>query len=244
MFFYEKGKYIIKLLDKSNINELREVQHLRYINLLKEFNKDLKKDDEIDDDGYDQYTDSIIVIDKELNEIVGTYRIATKLTLKGNHFMTESEFNIDSLLKNDNIMELGRAVVKDDHRDGNVIMLLWAGILEYVKQNNIKYIFGTCSLSGVDPSIHKETLNYLKEYKISKEFNMYSSSNSFEYPNDGKIANEKELPPLLRFYLKFGAEVSRNGYIDYSFNSCDVITLVDVTKVNPRYLAFYQDKLK
>ena len=73
---------------------------------------------------------------------------------------------------------------------------------------------------------------------------MYATTNSFEFPHDERIAHIKELPPLLRFYIKMGVEVSSNGYIDYSFNSCDVITMVDMTKANQAFVNYDTRKLE
>ena len=64
MFDYKLGKYRLRLLDKNNDEELKAVQRLRYNDLLKEFNDELDNNG-IDDDHYDKYSDSLIVIDEE-----------------------------------------------------------------------------------------------------------------------------------------------------------------------------------
>ncbi|MBP5407762.1 MAG: GNAT family N-acetyltransferase, partial [Bacilli bacterium] len=76
MFDYKLGKYRLRLLDKNNDEELKAVQRLRYNDLLKEFNDELDNNG-IDDDHYDKYSDSLIVIDEEENLLVGTYRLAS-----------------------------------------------------------------------------------------------------------------------------------------------------------------------
>ena len=48
--------------------------------------------------------------------------------------------------------------------------------------------------------------------------------------------SEAGMPGLLRAYLKLGSKVSRNGYIDYDFNSCDVMTVMDRLNMNERYV--------
>mgnify|MGYP000912766247 CR=1 FL=1 len=52
------SKYLVKTLDKTNHQELEEVQRLRYQYLLRDFNPALPLDG-IDDDGFDQTADSI-----------------------------------------------------------------------------------------------------------------------------------------------------------------------------------------
>ena len=244
MFDYKIGKYNLRLLNKDNKNELYELQKMRYEYLLKDFNDKLEGE-AIDDDGYDQYTDSIIVVDLEKNKIAGTYRLATNKTTNGHPFLTEEEFDLSPLKGQGNILELGRAVIADEYRDGVVLNLIWAGILEYCLNNDIRFLLGTCSLHGTDPKVHNKTLAYLKNHKVLEEYPLYATHNSFEYPPLGSEEDsERDLPPLLRFYLKFGAKVSMNGYIDYSFNSCDVITIVDLPVANQKYINHYLRKLE
>ena len=52
------------------------------------------------------------------------------------------------------------------------------------------------------------------------------------------------MPSLLKAYLRLGAKVSRNGYIDYDFNSCDVLIIVDTKNADQRYIDFYSRMLK
>lgn len=239
MFNFKIGKYRLRLLDKNNKEELQAVQRLRYDDLLKEFNTGLE-DGGIDDDHYDQYSDSLIVIDEDTDTLVGTYRLASYETGL-NKLLLEEEFDITPLKKQkDKILELGRAVVKKEYRSGSVINILWFGLFQYSKQFNYRYLIGTCSMHGTNPSEYSVTLSYLNKYCLS-EYNIRSIKNSYEYYNleiDAKEA-EKQIPSLLKAYLKLGAKVSNNGYIDYSFNSCDVLIIVDTKNANQRYINFY-----
>ena len=166
MFDYKLGKYRLRLLDKNNDEELKAVQRLRYNDLLKEFNDELD-DNGIDDDHYDKYSDSLIVIDEEENLLVGTYRLASYETGL-NKLLLEDEFVILTLKnQKEKILELGRAVVKKEYRSGAVINILWFGLFQYSKMFNYRYLIGTCSLHGTDPSIYVSTLSYLNKYSLS-----------------------------------------------------------------------------
>ena len=44
------------------------------------------------------------------------------------------------------------------------------------------------------------------------------------------------IPNLLRMYLNLGHTVSAEGSIDYKFNSCDVLIVLDTQNINMRYL--------
>ena len=45
-----------------------------------------------------------------------------------------------------------------------------------------------------------------------------------------------QIPGLLKAYLMMGAQVSRNGFIDYDFNCCDVMTILDCSNLNERFM--------
>ena len=246
MFYYNTDKYIMRLLDKTNKEELKEVQRLRYLYLLKAFNPNLP-DDGYDDDGEDFKTDSIIVVEKATNKIVGTYRLSTKKTVGHNKFISSKEFCIDSLLNTPfEIVELGRAVVADGNRNGAVIQLLWAGIFAYAEEHQCKLLFGTCSLLGIDPNEHKMTLSYLNKHSINQDYLVLAPKSSFTYPTEevDDIEALNNMPSLLKAYLKLGATVSQNGYIDYEFKSCDVMIILDYDKINKKYLEYYTRVIK
>ena len=235
--FFKYDKYLVRLLDKNNRDELIDIQKLRYNFLLKEFNPSLP-DEGIDADEYDQNADHIIVIDTENGKNVGTYRISTLETNKNKTFIDESEFNIDSLKKcGSNILELGRAVVHKDYRNGVVIQLLWSAIYRYAIENKCKYMFGTCSLHSTDPSKYANLLCYLKKNKQA-DVEVFAKEPKYEFDFVEEYNEEllkEEMPSLLRTYLGIGAKVSRNGFIDYDFNCCDVITVIEVDKINPLF---------
>ncbi|MBQ7275852.1 MAG: GNAT family N-acetyltransferase [Bacilli bacterium] len=230
--------YHIRMLDKNNKQELIEVQKLRYDYLLKEFNNELPEDG-LDDDGYDKYCESIIIIDKEKGKIVGTYRLATLKTIGDAKFKTEGEFNCDAIRNcGKDSIELGRAVVHADYRNGIIIQLLWAAIFEYAYENDCKYLFGTCSFHGVDPSKYGNLLCYLKKNYLT-DLDIYATHNVYEFDyldeyDEAKV--KEEIAGVIKSYLSFDCKFARNGYIDYEFNSCDVLTVVDMDNCNQRIL--------
>ena len=234
----ETTNYLIRLLDPKDPDELREVQRLRYDFLLREFDEKKAESGGLDDDGYDAYTDSILAIDKRTGRIVGTYRLATAETLKGHPYKTEEEFDI-SALKNDpdGIVEAGRAVVHGDHRNGTVIGLLWRGLITYTMDHHLRYIFGTCSLHGTDPDKYTDCTSVLNQYYLSERFDVRAVRDSFAYGGRTDLTRSNtQIPGLLKAYLMMGAQVSRNGFIDYDFNCCDVMTILDCSNLNERFM--------
>ncbi|GAB5023311.1 hypothetical protein JHV675_51520 [Mycobacterium avium subsp. hominissuis] len=44
------------------------------------------------------------------------------------------------------LVEMGRAVVRDGHRNGGVVLLMWAGILAYLDRYGYDYVTGCVSV--------------------------------------------------------------------------------------------------
>jgi len=237
---FENDQFIARLLDKNNPEELRETQKLRYDFLVRAFDPSLPEDG-IDDDGFDELTDSILVIEKATGAIVGTYRLATAKTMKGHRYKTEEEFDIDALKADpDGIVELGRAVVHPECKDPRVIGMLWKGLFDYAKANHVRYFIGTCSLHGVDPTVYNKCWGYLREHALNTKFNIRAAKNAFEFPViDGLSLNEAEIPSLLKGYLLIGGTISLNGYIDPVFKSTDVLVIADTWNLDERRMKFF-----
>lgn len=234
------NNYLIRLMDHNDKEEVKRVQSLRYQYLLREYNPSLPLEG-LDIDGYDELSNSILVIDQTNNQIAGTYRVATMETIKGNRFLTEDEYNIDSLKQcKDGFVELGRAVVHPDYRNPLVIQLLFLGIYHYATEHNCRYFIGLCSFHGHNPSDYAHGFSLLKRDYLCTKFDIHACSNGFSlsFVKDDEIdiaLAKKQIPNLLRMYLNLGHKVSSEGSIDYNFNSCDVLIIMDAQEINMRY---------
>ena len=230
--------YTVRLLDPENKEELREVQRLRYTYLLREFDIGKSDPDGLDDDGYDAFSDSLIVSEVGTGRIVGTYRLATEDTLCGKPFKSEEEFDISPLRRSGcGFVEAGRAVVHGDHRNGAVINLLWRGLISYAKDRGLRYIIGTCSMHGTDPGVYENCTSVLREKYLCDKFDIRAVRDPFEYGTKTGISpRDADIPGLLTAYLRFGATVSHNGFIDRDFNCCDVMVVLDLQNANKRLL--------
>ena len=246
--FYAQN-YVIRLMNHSDINEVKEVQRLRYLYLLRDYNPSLPIDG-IDDDGYDQYSDSIIVIDKNDDKIVGTYRVASKNTIKDHKYIVEEEYNINALKNsNDSFIELSRAVINPEYRNGFVIELLFLAIYRYMIEENHKYMLGVCSFHGTNPSLYNHAFSLLKRDYSFDDYDIYAINDAFslDFVKDEEIDEvvaKEQMPGLLRMYLRFGNKVARGGFIDRAFNCCDVFVILDVNNINTRYLNRFERLVK
>lgn len=242
---FASANILIKLAETKK--EYDQIWKLRYHELLLNYNNNSVNEEEVDKDEYDEVCDHLIAIDTTKDEVIGTYRLIKKSHLnKLKTFLTETEFNIDAL-KHLEILEVGRAVVKEAYRDGVTIGLLWKGVIRYAVTESVDVMIGTASFHGIDPMIYKESLSYLYDNHLSKKeircvANPDSSSPLKLIDEYDAEAAKALLPPLIKGYLRLGATIGDGAYIDVSFNSVDVLIVLMINEINPRYLKRYMER--
>src|SRR6201995_1040121 len=102
----------------------------------------------LDVDRFDEHCDHLLVREDNSGEMVGCYRMLSPTgAVAAGGLYTATEFDIralDSLRPS--LVEMGRAVVRGDHRNGAVVLLMWAGILAYLDRCGYDYVTGCVSV--------------------------------------------------------------------------------------------------
>lgn len=218
--------------DKADIEK---AEKLRYDMLLMEFNENNVRANKTDKSEYDDICDHLIAIDTDTDEVVGTYRVLSS-DKKPAHacWVTENEFDITNLKNTgERIIELSRAVVHADYRNGVVIKMLWKMLSYYCAVHNVRYLFGTASYRGVKYDDFKNSFAWLKDkFLVDKTLDCVPCSPSLvlEGAYDLALAKE-ETPSLIKGYLAMGCKVADGAYIDYEFGSIDVLTILDLRNI-------------
>ena len=200
----------------------------------------------------DNYCDHLLVIDNnEKNpRIIGTSRLMDnkKAEIAGS-FYSQGEFNIKPLLgKSQKIMEVSRSCIASTHRSKRAVELLWAGVWIICIQRKIDTLFGCVSLPGTDPDEHTDALQWLSQNALIDEHDNCPAihRSQFDLPTNKKTEQQKDdkrifaaLPPLLKGYLRLGAKVSHSAVIDHTFKTIDLLIILKVSEINPKYLQHY-----
>lgn len=200
----------------------------------------------IDIDEHDFTYDHIMIIDKRSGRICGTYRMKTSLSSAD--FYSENEFELKSFLKEPGIkLELGRACIHPDFRNGAVIDLLWKGIAHYAHMTNARYLFGCSSVKITDPNAVGRLMSYMNvEQMTSQEYGIRPTSefSMGQLPECETDLDEakKLLPPLLRSYLQAGSKVHGAPALDRDFKCIDLLTILDLRNVQGSYARRYFSK--
>ncbi|SKA02744.1 ornithine-acyl[acyl carrier protein] N-acyltransferase [Consotaella salsifontis] len=235
--------------------EIKAAQQLRYHVFYEEMAAQpsaLQRMTRRDKDGFDRYCDHLLVIDTQKSavlteQIVGTYRLMrdTSAALAGG-FYTASEFDIGPMIlrhPGKRFLELGRSCVLKDYRGKRTVELLWQGIWAYVLHHKVDVLFGCASLSGTELSTLTLPLTFLANHaKAPDEWRVAALPHrSVVIP--GECPDPKralaQLPPLLKGYLRLGGYIGEGAVVDYQFGTTDVLVVLPVENINPRYIGHY-----
>lgn len=246
--YFEKGSYIVKVAESKE--ELIKTFRLRYSVYGKFYSKPPPID--LDIDVYDPKADHIIVINKDLNEIVGTYRVLCSNFTKD--FYTAREFNMDSVLNmNKRLVEMGRATVSEKARSGVVIALLWRGLGEYIAKIKADYLFGCATLwtrdfdsvAAIWQAFEGRELYFEREVFPLVENRIPGWERILEKAKELNLSEEdikeelRKLPPLFKSYIKAGAKFGRIPANDPKLQSVDFFTICKVSELSKNLIKKY-----
>ncbi|AHC24976.1 MULTISPECIES: GNAT family N-acetyltransferase [Mycobacteriaceae] len=203
--------------------------------------------DGLDADRFDQYCDHLLVREDGSGELVGCYRMLPPPgAIAAGSLYTATEFDVRSLdALRPSLVEMGRAVVRSDHRNGGVVLLMWAGILAYLDRCGYDYVTGCVSVpthpAGEVPG---------SELRGVRDFVMRRHRAPAEYTVrpyrpvviDGRGLDDIappariSVPALMRGYLRLGAQVCGEPAHDPEFGVGDFPALLGKRNADIRYL--------
>ncbi|MEM8837032.1 MAG: GNAT family N-acyltransferase [Pseudomonadota bacterium] len=219
-----------------------------------------------DIDRFDAICDHLIVIDygaqnsagslTSSGAVVGTYRLLRQsVAEKNGGFYSQDEYDIDTLIARHpgrNFLELGRSCVLPAYRTKRTVELLWHGIWSYTLMHGVDVMFGCASLGGTDPTTLTRELAFLSRVATPPEkWSVAAHSERYVAMIDGAkgeshteaaFSNRKALaalPPLIKGYLRLGAYVGDGAVVDFEFGTTDVLIILPVENINPRYISYY-----
>lgn len=232
-------KYTVRLAE--NRAEVEQAQRLRFDVFNVEFSKGLTDSYKYgrDQDEFDPFCHHLVVIENQSNTIIGTYRMQdSRMAEEGRGFYTSAEFSVhlfpsEVLL---NSLELGRACIHKNHRNGRVLFLLWKGIAEYVQLKTPRYLFGCCSLPSQNLHESWAVFNYLKRNGHLHPQHKILVEPKYRCPAPSLTTEEAEveIPKLFQLYLQIGAKVCSPPALDQDFGTIDFLILLDLKKLNPQ----------
>ncbi|MGE2718901.1 GNAT family N-acetyltransferase [Mycolicibacterium celeriflavum] len=202
----------------------------------------------LDADRFDEHCDHLLVRDEVTGELVGCYRMLPPAgALAAGSLYSATEFDVRALDPlRPSLVEMGRAVVRADHRSGAVVLLMWAGILAYLDHRGYDYVTGCVSVPVHGPDGHPPgaQIRGVRDFVRRRHA---APARYTVYPHrpvtvDGKGLDEiaaperVAVPPLMRGYLRLGAQVCGDPAHDPDFGVGDFPALLDKCRADTRYL--------
>lgn len=201
-----------------------------------------------DADRFDEFCDHLLVREDNSGELVGCYRMLPPTgALAAGGLYTATEFDVVGLdALRPSLVEMGRAVVRKDHRNGGVVLLMWAGILAYLDRCGYDYVAGCVSVpvAGTDDTVPGSRIRGVRDY-VRRRHAARAEYTVYPYRPvtvDGKDLDDVEpparvwVPPLMRGYLRLGALVCGDPAHDPDFGVGDFPALLDKRQADTRYL--------
>ncbi len=225
----------------------------------------------LDQDAYDTVCDHLLVVDtspephgqerwahRRRPRVVGTYRVLRQETAERTlGFYSQGEYDIAPLLRAKSphyrFMELGRSCVMKPYRSKRSVELLWHGLWTYIREHKVDVMIGCASFEGTDPAAHAMALSYLHHYAMAPDDWRCAAHGELHQrmdllPKDQVDFKQalKAMPPLIKGYLRLGAFVGDGAVIDRQFGTTDVLIILPVEKIDPRYFEHFgaPDELK
>jgi putative hemolysin len=221
--------------------EVAEAQRLRYKVFAEEMGAQLTGKGGLDIDGFDEYCDHLLVRDTETSQVIGTYRILSPhQALEAGGYYSAGEFDLSRLSHLfKSTVELGRACVHQNYRNGGTITMLWAGLANYMQMHHYEYMIGCASIPIHDGGHMAASLYHrLKDdYLSPPEYRVFPHS---PLPI-GSLNKEMQVvcPPLIKGYMRLGAYICGEPAWDAYFNSADMLVMLPLSKINSRYASHF-----
>ncbi|NNE86789.1 MAG: GNAT family N-acetyltransferase [Silicimonas sp.] len=238
--------------------DLRASERLRYQVFVEELGGDgaqVDHENRFERDRFDPYFEHLVLIDESrdranLDHVVGVYRLlSSDRAADCGQFYSEDEFDLSVLKTSERkLLELGRSCVHRDFRRGLALPMLWDGLADYVRHHDIEVLFGVASLHGTDVNALKGPLSHLHHAHLAPpELRPKALSDVYQpmdlMPPDqiDRVAAMRQVPALIKSYLRVGGFVGDGAFVDHAFNTTDVCLVVDTARMSASARARYGD---
>jgi L-ornithine Nalpha-acyltransferase len=243
--------------------ELRAAQRLRYLVFYEECGATpdtAAQQSRLDHDRFDSICDHLLVIEQGKStddgtglidgRLIGTYRLLRQeIAERNGGFYSQSEFDLGPLLERHSdlrFLEVGRSCVAQGFRGKPVAELLWQGIWNYVRIHRMDVMFGCASLDGTNIDELSDELSLIAnaqatpdDWKVAALPQRHVSMQRKSPCEIDQRAVLRRLPTLVKAYMRLGCYIGDGAVIDRQFNTTDILIVLPVSGINPRYFNHY-----
>lgn len=251
----DAGRFTVRLAEDED--DVRAAQRLRYRIFVEEMGASASPEDTVnrrETDAFDPYFEHMLLIDNETDRpeiergVVGVYRLMTDARAReGIGFYGQSEYDLSKLLSGGRkSLELGRSCVDTQVRGGAGMHMLWTGLGDYVTTHGISILFGVASFHGKEVAPISQALSYLyhnhlapPDLRVRAVAERYAAMDILPADEINRVEAMRQLPALIKAYIRLGGFVGEGAFIDVDFNTVDVCLLMDTSRMVERYRDYY-----
>lgn len=241
-------KYTVRLARDDA--DVRAAQRLRYQVFVREFGAQAANIDsaQLDADQFDTFFDHILLVDVASDQVVGVYRILRGSVARETcGFYGANEYDLSVFETHPRaVAELGRSCIAPDHRGGMALHLLWAGVADYVAMHKLEILFGVASFRGTDPRAYDHALSHLHHtYQAPDDLRARAlpsgalAMDILGADQVDRLTAMRQMPSLVKSYLRLGGRVGRDAFVDAAFNCIDVCMVMDTAQLSAKHQALY-----
>lgn len=198
----------------------------------------------LESDHFDDYCHHMLVRDLDSGEAVACTRILTdtQAQVAGGYYSAK-EFDLSCLRDIDGrVMEIGRTCVDPAYRNGATIGCLWSGLAQFMENNRFMYLMGCASISLEDGGVQANLImDQLRDRYLTPDSLRVNSLRMLPPMNEDKVLREQDvrMPPLLKAYLRLGAQIGGEPFWDEDFNTADVFIWLERANLQRRYVRHF-----
>jgi putative hemolysin len=194
----------------------------------------------LESDHFDDYCHHLLVRDMDSGEAVACTRILTDTQAQvAGGFYSAKEFDLSQVRRVDGrVMEIGRTCVDPAYRNGSTIGCLWSGLAQFMENNRFMYLMGCASISLEDGGLQaNHIMDQIRARYFTPESLRVDSLRALPKSKSDSATHSGEvrMPPLLKAYLRLGAQVGGEPYWDEDFNTADVFIWLERSNLQRRY---------
>lgn len=230
----------LKVQLATHADDIQRSQRLRHQVFVQEMGARAQVDaNGCEHDDYDPFCHHLLVIDQSTDEVIASTRILTDTQARvAGGFYSASEFDMDMIDRlPGRVMEIGRTCVHPDHRNGATIGMLWQGLARFMDIHRIGHLFGCASIPMQDGGLGaRNIMDELREKFMAPEDQRVAPRTPLPRI-DGTATDESKIrmPPLLKAYMRLGAQICGEPCWDPEFDCADIFILLDVERLQSRY---------
>lgn len=229
-------------------DDVRAAQRLRHAVFGGELGARLKTPvPDHDIDLFDDFCEHLLVREGVDGPVIGTYRVLTPAQARRvGCTYTDTEFDLTRLRAlRPRMVELGRSCVHPDHRNGGVIMALWAALGSFMTRNRLDVMIGCASIPMLYQGLFSGNLAASVWRQVRQTHLAPVQDQVFPrlaLPLE-RLQDELavEPPALIRAYLRLGSKVLGPPAWDPDFNTADLPILMPMSRLSARHSRHFLD---